>query len=143
MAGVSRDLGRARARIGTIASEPMFSLAADALGADEVLTWVWTGPGTPGGSDLFAPNPWKSYPLRDSGLHHTVTQSGDHWIIRVTAQALALFVAVEADCDGRFSANAVTLVPGQESVITFTPKAPGASPQFTLRDLYTATHAPH
>ncbi|MFN7223460.1 MAG: glycoside hydrolase family 2 protein [Paracoccaceae bacterium] len=50
-------------------------------------------------------------------------------------------MALEADCPGRFSDNAFTLIPGQDRVIRFTPSAAGA-PQFTLRHLFAATYGP-
>ena len=58
----------------------------------------------------------------------------------LTANALAPFVAVEADQPGRLSDNAVTLVPGEPATLSFTPDDPGARPQFTLRDLHAATY---
>ncbi|MEO5613386.1 MAG: glycoside hydrolase family 2 protein, partial [Cypionkella sp.] len=62
--------------------------------------------------------------------------------ITLTAEALALFVAVESDQPGRFSHNAVTLFPGYPDTITFTPAQSGAEPRFTIRDLHSATYGP-
>jgi beta-mannosidase len=64
-------------------------------------------------------------------------------VITLSAGALALFVAVEADQPGRFSRNAFPLLPGQSAEVVFTPADPGQpAPQFTLRDLHSATYGP-
>lgn len=41
---------------------------------------------------------------------------------------------------GRFSANALTILPGQEVKVTFTPKVAGETAEFTIRDLHSATY---
>ena len=62
--------------------------------------------------------------------------------ITISAKALAPFVALEADLPGRLSANAFTLFPGHPVTVTFTPATPGRTPNFTLRDLHSATYGP-
>ena len=66
---------------------------------------------------------------------------GGRHSLSVASQGLGLFVAVEADCPGRFSDNAFTLFPGYPATLTFTPADPAAEPRFTLRDLASATAA--
>ena len=90
--------------------------------------------------DIFAPHPWKSYDLLPPALTQTITATPDGWQIVITAEKLALFVAVEADQPGRFCDNAVTIFPGYPATIIFTPAATGVAPQFTLRDLHSATY---
>jgi beta-mannosidase len=51
-----------------------------------------------------------------------------------------LFVALESSTPGRFSDNAFTLFPGHPARITFTPDNPDETPEFTLRDLHSATY---
>ena len=60
-------------------------------------------------------------------------------MLSVTAQAMAFFVTAEADLPGRWDRNAVHLGPGHETRLRFTPRDPGASPRFLLRDLHSAT----
>ena len=69
-----------------------------------------------------------------------VEADGATWKIIITAEALALYVAVEADQPGRFSLNAFTIFPGYPAEVLFTPKSPGTAPNFTLRDLHSATY---
>jgi len=118
----------------------VLTIAADALAPQEMLAHVWLdGQGNRLGGDLHAPRPYKSYDLQPPGLALTVAEAPGGWSLTISATALALFVAVEADRPGRFSANAMTLFPGHAATLTFTPEAPGPAPQFTLRDLYSAT----
>lgn len=104
----------------------------------EILAYTWGADGHQGG-DHFAPKPYKSYDLQPAHLRHSVQQVGDAYEITISAQALALFVAVEADQPGRFSANGFALFPGHPARVTFTPKSPGSAPKFILRDLQAAT----
>ena len=98
---------------------------------------VWeTADGRRGG-DHFAPRPYKTYDLPDSGL--SMQTAGNQ--ITVTAQQLSLFATLEADISGRFSNNAFAVFPGHPAVITFMPDDPQAAAKFTLRDLYRATTA--
>ena len=113
----------------------------DAVAAGEILSFVWTGAGIDG-SDIHAPLPWKAYDLRPAGIEAAVEQIGEAWQITLTARALAPFVAIEADVAGRFSDNAVTLLPCLPVTIRFVPQAPGERPVFTIRDLQSATYGP-
>ena len=141
MAGNTRPLARATTTIPAEAAVTVHSIALDQLGPQEMLMYIWTHPdGTKIASDLFAPRPFKTYDLQAPNLRQTVQKTGNSYAITLTAEALALFVAVEADQPGRFSGNAVTLTLGHPVTLTFTPKTPGADPQFTLRDLHSATY---
>jgi beta-mannosidase len=136
MQGDLRKLGTQTATVGT-AARTILTLAQSALGADEMLHFTWTTTSGQDGSDTFAPRAYKDYDLLPSGL--TCDVNGNH--ITLSATSLALFVAVEADVSGRFDKNAITLLPGQSAIITFTPTDPEDTPTFTLRDLHSATYA--
>lgn len=140
--GTARPLGKAQVAVGPDAAVSVATMPPGALGAHEILAFTWTGDGHAGG-DIHAPQPWKAYDLPPSGLHHTAERDGDDWRITLTAQALSLFATVEADVPGRFSDNAVALFPGHPATLTFTPADPGGAPEFTLRDLWSATIARH
>ena len=115
-------------------------LTLPALAEGEMLAYAWAdAAGTHKGSDLFAPRPYKSYDLQPVTLTQSVKNLGQTYEITVTTDTLALFTALESDQPGRFSQNAFTLFPGCPATVIFTPKTPGATPQFTLRDLYSAT----
>ena len=118
----------------------MVKLPSDALRPGEILAYTWGIPGGPVAGDIFAPHPWKTYDLLPPSLTQTITATPDGWQIGIAAEKLALFVAVEADQPGRFCDNAATIFPGYPATIIFIPTTQGAAPQFTLRDLHSATY---
>ncbi|MDP5084904.1 MAG: glycoside hydrolase family 2 protein [Yoonia sp.] len=136
MDGTIRPLGEATQQIGADA-EMLLTIPADAVNADEMLHYTWTTSGGHAGQDTFAPRPYKNYNLLPPRLTHSI--NGNR--ITITAKSLALFVAVEADVPGRFDQNALTLLPGQDVTVTFTPATADATPTFVLRDLHSATYA--
>jgi beta-mannosidase len=107
---------------------------------NEVLATVWHSKGGRHSGDVFAPKPWKSYDLLPPRLKQEVAAEGAGWKITISAEALALYVALESDRPGRFSMNAFAIFPGYPAEVTFTPSAPGPAPNFTLRDLHSATY---
>ena len=143
MAGKTRTLAREAVTVSADAALRVMHVAAADIGAGEMLAYVWQhADGTPISDDVFAPKPHKAYDLLPPQLTHVVTPQGTNWQIRIGAQALALFVSLEADVPGRFSMNAFTLRPGHPATVFFTPKTPGKAPTFTLRDLHSATYGP-
>ena len=134
MDGTTRPLGKATVTVG---DQAQLALTV-AVPEGEILTYTWAADGHQGG-DHFAPKPYKSYDLQPASLIHDVKQVGQAYEITVSSDALALFVALEADQPGRFSSNAFALFPGHPGTVTFTPKSPGPAPQVTLRDLHAAT----
>ena len=91
-----------------------------------------------------ATRPYKTLALRDPGLSLRCVESPDGWTLHIDSAALALYVAVESDHPGRFSDNAVMVLPGHTRIIDFTPQSAGEgiAPSFVLRDLYSAGHVP-
>jgi beta-mannosidase len=142
MDGQVRRLAGAVAAVGTDAAVTVMRIPAGDVAADEMLALTWTDGAVHRGGDVFVPHPYKSYPLHPARIAMQVAAVGAAWQITLSAQSLALFVAVEADQPGRFSLNAFTLFPGHDATVVFTPKAGGARPTFTLRDLWSATHSP-
>ena len=111
------------------------------LHSNEILVFEWTV-GDDQHSDHFAPHPYKSYDMANPGIEVETTQHADHAILTLTAQRLALFVSLDPDQPGRFSDNGFHLIPGQPVSVRFEPKTPVTTPNFTIRDLYSATHEP-
>nr|WP_209841530.1 glycoside hydrolase family 2 protein [Rubellimicrobium aerolatum] len=136
--GSAREIGQGRATIGE-AAERLLLIPPGTLGDHEVLTFGWEGSDGTHAGDIHNPLPWKAYDLPDPGLSHEVTQDGECWTLSISAQAMAFFVTAEADVPGRWDRNAVHLGPGAVSRLTFTPRDPGATPRFALRDLHAAT----
>ena len=140
MNGTSRRLATADLTAAPDRAVPAIRLPAADIAPDEILSFIWDGAAT--GHDIHAPLPWKAYDLLPSGTEMSVTQDGDRWRITLTSRSLAPFTAVEADIPGRFSNNAVTLIPCIPVTLIFTPQEAGATPRFTLRDLHSATYGP-
>ncbi len=141
MDGQTRALAEATVQVGDAAVMALRVHQAD-LGPQEMLAYVWADGAKMISGDVFAPKPYKHYDLLPPHLSHHVTEKDGSYSISVSAQALALFVALEADQPGCFSVNSFTLFPGHPATVTFTPTHPGAAPRFILRDLHSATYGP-
>ena len=136
MSGKTRVLGQVE---GTLAEDATDLLQVSDLGEREILLFDWQTEDGTTGADHFAPQAYKTYALCDPNLTVSIRENGALWQIDVAAEALALFVAAEADVPGRFDRNGVTLLPAAPTTFTFTPDDPDATPAFILRDLYGAT----
>lgn len=141
MDGTTRPLAKVTVAVGAEAVLAL-TVASDQIGADEMLAYVWAQGDQRIGGDVFAPKPYKAYDLLPPKLDHSIAAVAGGYEVTISAEKLALFVAVEADQPGRFSHNAMTLFPGHAATVTFTPAAAGAAPNFTLRDLHSATYGP-
>jgi beta-mannosidase len=118
----------------------LIEVVAGELADDELLFWRWTGTDGTTGEDLFAPKPFKTYDLVAPVIDLKSQKEGEYWRLTLSASKPAFFVAVEADCPGRFSDNAFTLLPGQVREIVFRPKDRAEVPSFAFRDLHSATY---
>ncbi|KAA9006123.1 beta-mannosidase [Histidinibacterium aquaticum] len=141
--GEGRSLTSGAATLGTEA-EVLCEIPASELAEQEMIALVWTGPEGHSGGDVIAPRPWKTYDLLPPGLELRAEREGDAWALHIEAtEAPAFFVTAEADVPGHVSDAAFHLFPGHAARVTFTPDDPAAEPQFTLRDLHSATVAKH
>ncbi|GAB4359390.1 MAG: glycoside hydrolase family 2 protein [Oricola sp.] len=138
--GAMREIGAAKGEVQPGGAVTLLEIGTDTLAGDELLFWRWSAAGGTGGEDLYAPKPFKAYDLVAPGMTLKPEERGDCWRLRLSATNPAFFVAVEADCPGRFSDNGFTLLPGRDREITFHPKDRAASPSFVVRDLYSATY---
>ncbi len=140
MAGQTRLLDVVSAEVGAT-SMTVARVAKTDLRPQEMLIYSWEGSDGTHSSDVFATMPHKAFELKPPLLSHEVRASGQDWEITINAKALALFVALEADRPGRFSRNAFTLLPQAPVTVVFTADSVSATaPQFTLRDLHSATY---
>ena len=91
------------------------------------------------GGDVVPQVRHKALDLRDPRLRLETATAGGTLVTRVSAEALAFFVTLEADRPGRFSTNAVAVFPGHDAEITFTP-ADGdpTGVTVTARDLHSS-----
>ncbi|NCF48383.1 MAG: glycoside hydrolase family 2 protein [Bacteroidetes bacterium] len=151
--GRLRLLGEVEIKVGIEAAVPVLEVSD--LAADEVLVMRWpVNMSAKLGKNLaadmeydhFAPIPYEMLPLEDPQIEISIARnvsSADQtgtFQIDLTAQKPAFFVAIEADCAGRFSDNGFLLIPGEERRISFTPDDETAKPVFKLRDLHSATY---
>ena len=141
MDGSTRPLAEATVNVADTAVLAL-EIDASALGAQEMLAYIWSDGSALISGDIFAPKPYKHYDLLPARLNHQVQKTSGSYEITLSAEALALFVAVESDQPGRFSHNAVALFPGSPATITFSPAQIGAAPRFTIKDLHSATYGP-
>jgi beta-mannosidase len=137
--GTTRPLRDASALVGTEAVVTFAELLASALEPGEVLAFRWQASNGMAGGDLCPTVRHKALDLLDPKLRVTTETTSTTLRARLSAEALAFFVTLEADKPGRFSTNAVALFPGHDAEITFTPAdgAPGAV-SLTSRDLFSS-----
>jgi beta-mannosidase len=141
MDGTARALERARVTVPTDRAVEVLTVPADALRDGEVLWLDWSDATGGTGSDCIAPRPWKAFDLLPPRVTATVTPAPDGWHIDLSAQALAVHVALETP-PGRLSDNGFCLRPGAPRRLHFRPDDPGsAPPAITVRDLHSATYA--
>ncbi|MEX0371779.1 MAG: glycoside hydrolase family 2 protein [Tateyamaria sp.] len=138
--GKMRDLDTVTVTVEPAAATHALLVPENALAPNEVLWFDWSIEDGPTGSDLFAPHPYKAYDLQPAQIQLDVTSKNETWTLSLSATRLALFVAVEASVPGRFSANAIHLCPERSATIQFTPDDPDGTPDFTVRDLHSATY---
>ena len=137
LAGETRPSSTATATVGTEAALCLAEMPLAALAADEILAFRWRAGNGMAGGDVHAPVRWKALDLRDPKVAIEVAPEGGALRARLSARAVAFFVTVEASKPGRFSANALTLFPGHDAEIVFTPDdGDPAGVALTTRDLY-------
>jgi beta-mannosidase len=139
MDGSTRPLRQAAGPVGTDAAATLAHLPLSALAAGEVLAVRWHASNGMAGGDVVPPVRHKALELLDPRLTLTTAVADGRLSARVSAEALAFFVTLEADRPGRFSTNAVALFPGYPAEIDFTP-ADGdpAGVTLTTRDLHSS-----
>ncbi|WP_299655795.1 glycoside hydrolase family 2 protein [uncultured Tateyamaria sp.] len=139
-AGQSRALDTAAVSAPPDAAVAVAMIATDAIGDNEVLMFDWSVEDGPTRTDHFALRPYKAYALEPAGITTDTSWQDDAWVITLTADRLALFVAIEVDQPGRFSDNAFDIIPGRRVTTRFTPALTETQPTFTIRDLHSATY---
>lgn len=139
MTGTRRQLGKTVQQLSP--GRAQFAMSVGGIAEDEVLVYRWRAGDGAEQQDWCAPKPYKAYDLPDANLTLMEKKVGDAYQLTLTAERPAFFASVEADVPGRLSDNMVLVLPGEDTVVTFTPKEAGSMPSFTLRDLRSATYA--
>ena len=144
MSGQNRSLPAHSKEIAAQSTGEICSVQRSKIGDDALLCFGWSTVSGLSGFDHVMTSPYKGLPLLDPNIEMTVSEINAGYEITITAQKLALFVSLESNIAGRFSDNALTLLPGQPVTLTFVPKDKSKAThttRFTLRDLYSSTHA--
>lgn len=95
------------------------SIKRSALKRNEFLLFSWTNAdGTAIGENDFFPDAYKAYDIAEA----KVTARWDGAELVLSSDKPALFVTATTDVPGYFSDNAITLLPGRERRLTFTPR---------------------
>ncbi len=98
-------------------------LALDDLRPGEFLFFSWRDrSGTLMGENDFFPQPYKAYDLPQARVGARWESSDGGPVLVLKSDKPALFVTATTTVPGRFSDNAVTLLPGRETRLTFTPR---------------------
>lgn len=98
------------------------------LAEDEFLFFSWRdAQGKLLGENDYFPKPYKAYELVEPKVRAAWSDNDGEFVLTLTADKPALFVTATVDVPGYFSDNAVTLLPGRTTELTFTPRH-GAKP---------------
>ena len=136
-AGKTRRLATAKGQVPTSRSVELARIPTNAVREGEMLLYRWADAAGGSGEEHFAPRPYKTYDLRPPDIIAELGRSDSGWDVTLTSEALALFVAIEAD-RGHLSDNCITLIPGTPRTLHL--RIGDDVPKLTLRDLYGATY---
>ncbi|GHA29095.1 beta-mannosidase [Devosia pacifica] len=142
VAGGERIVFSGNCEIGPDAAVEVASIDFADLAADEFLFFSWRdADGTLLGENDFFPKAYKQYELVQPEI--TAEWSTRDGLVRLTLRtdAPAFFVTASVNVPGYFSDNAITLIPGRETELAFTPRygvevtEDFLAPQLKIRDL--------
>jgi beta-mannosidase len=126
--GGDRVVFSGNAAIGPDAAISIKALETADLAADEFLFFSWrNAAGTLLGENDYFPKPYKAYELVQPKVRAAWSDVDGQFVLTLTSDQPALFVTATVDIPGYFSDNAVTLLPGRNTELTFTPRH-GAKP---------------
>ena len=105
-------------------AEVLATIAMPSLEENEFLFFSWTDEnGDLIGENDFFPRAYKYYDIPDAKVQSSWSMRGDQPVLTLTSNKPAFFVTVTSDVPGYFSDNAVTLLPGRETRLTFTARS--------------------
>ncbi|MFN4210564.1 MAG: glycosyl hydrolase 2 galactose-binding domain-containing protein [Devosia sp.] len=128
IAGGERVVFSGNTAIGPDAAITVATLPFDDLAADEFLFFSWRdAKGNLLGENDYFPKPYKAYELVQPKVRAAWSDVDGQLVLSLTSDQPALFVTATVDAPGYFSDNAVTLLPGRTTDLTFTARH-GATP---------------
>ena len=123
VAGGDRVLHAKRSKLSPDGAVDIVRIPAGKLAAGEFLFFSWTGEdGKLLGENDFFPVSYKYYELPHAEVKAAWSSDDGAPVLTLTADRPALFVTATTDTPGYFSDNAVTLLPGRETRLSFTPR---------------------
>jgi len=141
MEGAMRSVLKGEARVSTTAAKSVGKVRLDRLEAGEFLFMEWRDEaGNLLGENDFFPRAYKYYDLPDANVRADWSSRDGQPAATLSTDRPAFFVTAAHRTPGRFSDNAVTLLPGRERTLTFTPRK-GAAP--TMKQLSGETAIRH
>jgi beta-mannosidase len=141
MDGQAKSLHRLDISLGLESASELVRVPLEAVGEDGFLLFEWRDrEGSLIGINDFFPRAYKYYDLPQAGINTRWTSDGSGHHLTLQSDACAFFVTAQADCAGYFSDNCVTLLPGRDVTLSFTPRK-GAAP--TLDDLKNSLRISH
>jgi beta-mannosidase len=124
--GETRRLFNKRAKLDPDRAVEITRIPAGKLNEGEFLFFSWTGEdGKLLGENDFFPRAYKYYELPHAEVSADWSSEDGAPVLTLSADRPALFVTATSDVPGYFSDNAVTLLPGRETRLTFTPRQGG------------------
>ncbi|GGF29005.1 beta-mannosidase [Youhaiella tibetensis] len=121
--GSSTTVHDKRGKIGPDAAAELARVPLNNLGDGDFLAFSWTGEdGNLLGENDFFPRAYKYYDVPDAKVKAAWSTQDGAPVLTLTADRPAFFVTASVDVPGYFSDNALTLVPGRETRLTFTPR---------------------
>ncbi|WP_417310968.1 beta-mannosidase [Devosia sp.] len=105
------------------------------LQANEFLYFSWTDAEGRGlGANDYFPKAYKAYDLAEAEVTATWSGTEEAPVLVLSADKPALFVTATVDVPGYFSDNAITLLPGREVELSFTPRLGAVVSRTALAD---------
>ncbi|WP_380052448.1 glycoside hydrolase family 2 protein [Falsihalocynthiibacter sp. SS001] len=136
--GTSREILQANGVVGQDSAETLAEV--EGIASDEILTFACEGADGGIQYDHVMLRPYKSYNFEAPQLKLEIKEKGADYEIVVSAERLALFVALEASVPGQFSQNVLTITPDMPATVRFTPLHQRETPKFIVNDLHSATY---
>ncbi|MEQ1768851.1 MAG: glycoside hydrolase family 2 protein [Devosia sp.] len=123
MNGRTRTMFTGKGNVSPDAAAELGRVALGDLHADEFLFFAWHDKaGILLGENDYFPQPYKSYDLPVARVTTRWESSEAGPVLVLRADNPAVFVTATTEVPGYFSDNAVTLLPGRETRLTFTPR---------------------
>ena len=142
MDGAVRSLTKKNVALPLTKAVDCVRLPHSAVKAGEFLFFSWRGlDGALIGENDFFPHPYKAYELPRAHVSAKWSEGENRPVVTLSSDKVALFVTATSDLPGHFSDNGVTLLPGRETKLAFTPRfgrkasAKQAAKGFVVRNL--------